>query len=198
MWLGSIFFLAECYRIQLTRALFLVINYITECNLMAPHRLFHSAQRMQPQQSRCYGLSQLWEQVTDPFPWSLSCLEMCVEWSQSEIELVCSVLLYSVFFLTHIHARTHAHTQTIFLSFFFSFSQVMFQVGWQSTVRSYKQSRKFVSCVQKHVLTVCATSGGIFTPEAILLCSRMTQLSWQVLFWHPEIAITFFFTNRKQ
>lgn len=69
-----------------------------------------------------------------------------------------------------------------------SSSQVMFQVGWQSTARSYRRSRKFVSSVQKHVLTVCATSGGIFTPKAILLCGHMTQYSWQVLFAHHAKA----------
>lgn len=52
----------------------------------------------------------------------------------------------------------------------------------------YRRSRKFVSSVQKHVLTVCATSGGIFTTKAILFCSHMTQYSWQVLFAHPAKA----------
>lgn len=74
---------------------------------------------------------------------------------------------------------------------FFSLSQVMFQVGWQSTARSHRQSRKFVSSVQKHVLTVCATSGGLFTLKAILFCGHMTQCSWRALFWHPEIAKQF-------
>lgn len=36
----------------------------------------------------------------------------------------------------------------------------MVQVGWQSAVHSHRLSRKFVSSIQKHVLTVCATSGG--------------------------------------
>lgn len=74
---------------------------------------------------------------------------------------------------------------------FFSLSQVMFLVGWQSTARSHWQSRKFVSSVQKHVLTVCATSGGLFTTKAILFCGHMTQCSWRALFWHPEIAKQF-------
>lgn len=125
-------------------------------------------------QSRCYGLSQLWEQVADPFPWSLSCLVLCVQPSWGEIVSVCSLLLRLVFPNISIPL--------------FSSSQVMFQVGWQSTARSYRRSRKFVSSVQKHVLTVCATSGGIFTPKAILFCSHMTQYSWQILFAHPAKA----------
>lgn len=105
---------------------------------------------------------------SDPFPvWHCVCSPV-----EGEIVPVCSLLLYGVFF------------QNITIPFLSS-SQVMFQVGWQSTVRSYRQSRKFVSSVQKHVLTVCATSGGIFTPEAILFCSHMTQYSWQVLFARP-------------
>lgn len=145
---------------------------------------------MQSQQSRCYGLSQLWEQVTDPFPWSFSCLATCVEWSRSEIGLVCSVLLHSMFFLTH----THTHLPPfLFLLLVKSCSR------WGDRAQqAAKQSRKFAFCVQKHVLTVWATSAGIFTLEAILLCYHMTQSSWQVLFWHPEIAKTFFSTKRKQ
>lgn len=92
------------------------------------------------QQSRCYGLSQLWEQVADPLPWSLSCLVMCVQ--LSEIDSVCSVLLRKNVF------------PNISLTLLFSFSQVMFQVGWQSKACSHRRSRKFVSRVQKHVLTV--------------------------------------------
>lgn len=125
-------------------------------------------------QSRCYGLPQLWERAADPFPWSLSCLALCVQSSGGEIESVCSLLLWHVFPNISIPL--------------FSSSQVMFQVGWQSAGRSYRQSRKFVFSVQKHVLIVCATSGGLFTPKAILFCSHMTQYSWQVLFAHSATA----------
>lgn len=113
----------------------------------------------------------------DPFPvWRCVC-------SRGEVESVCPLLLQRVF--------------PNFSLPLFSFSPVMFQVGWQSTACSYRQSRKFVSAVQKHVLTVCATSGGIFTPKAILFCSHMTQYSWQVLFWHPERA-KHFHTNETE
>lgn len=108
------------------------------------------------------------------FPWSLSCLALCVQPRWGEIESVCSLLLQRVFPNISIPLLCC--------------SQVVFQVGWQSAARSYRRSRKFVSSVQKHVLTVCATSGGIFTPKAILFCSHMTQYSWQVLFAHPAKA----------
>jgi len=124
--------------------------------------------------SRCYGLSQLWEQAADPFPRSLSCLVLCVQLSGGEIKPVCSSLLQHVFLNISIRS--------------FSPSQAAFQVGWQNTAHSQRLSRKLVSSVQKHVLTVCDTSGGIFTPKAILFSSNMTQYSWQVLFAHPAEA----------
>lgn len=80
-----------------------------------------------------------------------------------ELELFHSLLLQHVFL-------------NISIPPFFSFSQAVFQVGWQSAVHSYRLSRKFVSSVQKHVLTVCATSGGVFTPKAILLLQHDTIL----------------------
>lgn len=78
-----------------------------------------------------------------------------VRWSQF---VLC---YYSVFFLT-----SHHHHCPPSLAVSLSLSQVMFQVGWQSTACRHRQSRKFVSSVQKHVLTVCATSGGLFTQQS--------------------------------
>lgn len=55
--------------------------------------------------------------------------------------------------------------------------------GDRAQLAATRLSRKPVSCVQKkHVLTACATSGGIFTPGAIHFSSNMTQYAWQDLF----------------
>lgn len=117
----------------------------------------HLVQRPVTATSTCYGLSQLWEQVADPFPWSLSCLALCAEPRWDGV---------SLFYATTVCFSQHPHHHTPSLAVFLSLSQVMFQVGWQSTACSHRQSRKFVSSVQKHVLTVCATSGGLFTRQS--------------------------------
>lgn len=162
-----------CFPVMSCIRVWCHIAVVSEGNKNTAHSFSPVSSRWQ---SRCYGLSQLWEQVADPFPWSLSCLALCVQPSWGEIESVCSLLLPHVFAVVYISIPL------------FSSSQVMFQVGWQSTARSYRRARKFVSSVQKHVLTVCATSGGKFTPRAILFCSHITQYSWQVLFAHPAKA----------
>lgn len=44
-----------------------------------------------------YRLPRLWEQVADPFPWSLSCLALRVQPSGGEMESVCPQLAQHVF-----------------------------------------------------------------------------------------------------
>ena len=112
-------------------------------------------------QSRCCGSSQPWEQVADPFPSSLSCLAVRVQPSGGGARVGLFPATMACF----------SHNTSLPL---FSSCQVMFQVGWQSAAHSQRQSRKCcVPVSKKHVLTVCATSGGIFTPQAILLCTLM-------------------------
>lgn len=93
----------------------------------------------------------------DPFP-----VWRCVQ-SRSAMQPVCSILLRCVFPNT---PPPPLPSLTPSLAVSLPFSQVMFQVGWQSTACSHGPSRKFVSSVQKHVLTVCATSGGLFTQQS--------------------------------
>lgn len=104
----------------------------------------------------------------DPFP-----VWRCVQ-SRGEMESVCSMLLRRVF-----PNPPPPPLPSPPRCFSFSLSQVMFQVGWQSTACSHRQSRKFVSSIQKHVLTVCTTSGGLFTQQS--------HSSWQL---HDTICMT--------
>lgn len=124
-----------------------------------------------------YRLPRLWEQVADPFPWSLSCLALRVQPSGGEMESVCPQLAQHVFpnvsvplFSSPVQSCSRwgdkhgAQPQAV---------QEIFQYFFQS---------------KKHVLTACATSGGIFILQAILFCGHMTQYSWQVLFAHSAKA----------
>lgn len=135
-------------------------------------------------QSRCYGLSQLWERAADPFPWSLSCLVLCVQLRWGEIELVCSPPLRRVFL----------HSLSL------SFSPLVESCSrWGDTAQ--------------HAATggpgnLCPLSKNMFWPSVphlegylllkpFFLCSHMTQCHWQDIFAHSVKAKHIFFKWNK-
>lgn len=101
----------------------------------------------------------------DPFPvWSGT------QPSRGEIESICFLLLRHVFLIAA----------------FFSSSHDPGGVTGHSTHRRAVQE----ICVldpKKHVLTICATSGGIFAPGPILFVSQ-PQYAWQLSFARPANA----------